>query len=262
MGKSLCSVGLLMLALASYQVAWGNSFFSRAPQFNLPQGEIAFMGCYWSPLTILANGGGFSPDAPPDPNSTTNFYHSGNMSVGLDASKLVDLFGGADTPPPTTEAATTETNQVVLEKGSGLGFSVTPVNYSTVYQNALLMHILNPAKWSYNHQLTQYCGMKPYILIGIIDYCGLFPGPSKVREKENDQPIHYWGKRSVLEQDIDVFANKKALHSVALEFFLISAADGSTLWQGNLLNTAGKGNNYQDLKRGLVENALKNLAKK
>jgi hypothetical protein len=262
MGKRLSRSVFLLLILAVSPAAWGNSFFSRVPQFNLPQGEIAFMGCYWSPLTIFANGGGFSAADPPNPGSTTNLYHSGNVGVGFDASKLGDLFEGADTPAPAAGEAANEVNQMVLEKGPGFGLALAPVNYNTVYQNALLMHVLSPAQWGYNPQLTKYCGGKPYILIGIIDYDGVFAGPAKVREKENDQPINYWGKRSVLEQDIDVFANKKAVHSAALEFFLISTADGSTLWQGNLLNSTGKGNNYQDLMRGLVENALKNLARK
>ena len=100
MGKRLCCAFFLLLALASPRFSWGNSFFNRAPQFNLPQGEIAFMGCYLSPLTIFANGGGFTAADPPNPGSTTNLYHSGNVGIGFDASKLVDLFGGDDTPAP------------------------------------------------------------------------------------------------------------------------------------------------------------------
>jgi len=262
MAKNIGWVGLFGLVLISPPFVCGNSFFSRSPQFNLPQGEIAFMGCYWSPLTILANGGGYSAAPPPASNSNINLAHSGNFSVGVDAGKMVDLFSGEDHPPPTAEEVTNEANRIVLEKGKGVGLSLTPVNYSTVYQNALLMHILNPAKWGYNPQLTRYCGMRPYILISLIDYCGAFAGPAKIREKDNDRPIAYWGKRSILEQDTDVFANKKALHSAALEFFLVSTADGSTVWQGNVMNTAGKGDNYQDLLAGLVENVLKNLTQK
>jgi hypothetical protein len=260
MGKRIWPAGLLVLALTGSPMAWGNTFFSRAPQFNLPDGAIAFMGCYWSPQSIVGTGGDTS--APPTSlNSNTNLYNSGNVKVGVDTNQLGQMIIGDQAPPTSTEA-TDETNQAVLEKGAGIGLALTPVNYSTVYQNALLMHVLNPAKWGYNPQLTQYCGMKPYILIGIIDYCDAYPCSAKIREKENDKPISYWGRRSILEQDADVFANKGAQHAVALEFFLVSTANGSTLWQGNLMTTGGKGASYQGLTEGLVENALKNLMRK
>jgi hypothetical protein len=262
MGKRLSGICLFGLLLASSPFAWGNNFYYRSPQFTLPQGDIAFMGFYWSPLTIDKKDGAFSAEAPPMPGQNVNVVHSGNFSVGLDTSKMADLFAGPDTAPPTTPEALGFANQAVLEKGTGMGLPITAVNYSVPYQNAVLMHVLNPAKWRYNPQITRYCGNKPYLLIGIIDYCGIFQGPAKIREKENDKPIQYFGKRSILEQDTDIFANKKSLHSVALEFFLISTVDGTTLWQGNVMNTAQSGNNYEDLVRGLTENALKDMAKK
>lgn len=262
MVKRLGWVGLVGLFLIGPQVALGNSIFNRAPQFTVPAGAIAFMGCYWSPLTILSSGGGgLSADAPAAPGAEHTLFNSGNVHVGIDTSKAADLLIG-DEAPPEPGLATSMANQSVLEKGGGLGLSIAPVTYSVPYQNALLMHILNPAKWAYNPGLTKYAGNKPYLLIGIIDQCVGYPSSVKIREKQNDQPISYFGKRSILEQDTDVFANKGAQHVVALEFFLVSTATGITVWQGNVITTGGKMAGYDGILAGLVENALKNLMKK
>ncbi|GEM_PF-1985005 len=267
MKKNLWRAGLLAFILAGASLAWGNTIYSRAPQFNLPDGAIAFMGCYWSPLSITGSGGDTSapPAVPGAPNNNGNLYNSGNVKVGVDTNMLGQMIGDqivGDQAPPTSDEATQQADAAVMQKAADMSLSITPVAYSTVYQNALLMHVLSPVKWGYNPQLTQYCGMKPYILIGIVDYCDAYPCSAKVKEKDKDQPIAYFGKRSILEQDTDVFANKGAQHAVALEFFLISTADGKTLWQGNLMTTGGKGAGYEGLTTGLVENALKNLMHK
>ena len=267
MKKHLWLAGLFGLVLSGASTAWGNSFFNRSPQFNVPQGEIAFMGFYSSPLSITGDGNASAPPsaAPANPTNNGNLYNSGGVKVGLDTNAAGQMIGdaiiGDDKPPAPGEDAALA-NQELLQKATNMSLAISPVDYSTAYQNALLMHILSPAKWRYNPQITQYCGMKPYILIGIVDYCDAYPSSAKIKEKENDQPISYWGKRSILIQDSDIFANRGAQHAVALEFFLISTADGSTVWQGNLMNTAGKGSSYEGLISGLAENALKNLMKK
>jgi hypothetical protein len=258
MGKGFWRMSLFALVLAGSSLAFANSFFDRTPQFDLPKGAIAFMGCYWSPLSILGAGENPSSSAP---NYTTVLQSSsGNVKVGVDTGMFVDMF--MVEKPPTPVEATLEINQAVIEKSAQLGMSLTPVEYNTAYQNALLMHVLNPAKWKYNPQITKYCGLRPYILIGIIDYCDAFPSPVMIREKLNDQKISYWGKRSVLEKDSDIFASQGLQHAVALEFFLVSTADGSVVWQGNTMTSGNKNSGFKGIANGLVENALKNLMRK
>lgn len=266
MVKHLWRAGLFSLALAGPSWVWGNSQFNRAPAFNLPAGDIAFMGCYWAPLPVIGDGQpSEAPAMPGNPNANSTLYQSGGVKVGVDSQALGQMVGDAiigDEKPPAPADALLQANEAVVDKGSRLELPLAAVAYSTPYQNALLMHILNPAKWGYNPGLTKYCGIRPYILIGLIDYFDAYPSSVKIREKEKDQKLSYGGKRSILEKDTDVFAIKGNNHVVAMEFFLVSTADGTTVWQGNLINTGGKMAGYQGIAQGLVENALKNLARK
>ena len=266
MVKTIWRVGLFGLALGVAPLAFANNFFNRDPQFTAPAGDIAFMGCYWSPLSILGTGQPVFSAPPPAPmGHDTTVYNGGNVKVGVNGSAAGGLLADAligDQPAPSPAAAIIQANQAVSQKSVNLGLTLSPVTYSIPYQNALLMHILSPAKWGYNPGLTRFCGNRPYILIGVMDYCDAYPSAVKVREKENDQPVTYFGKRSILEQNGDVFAPKGEQHVSAMTFFLVSTVDGKTLWQGTLMNAGGKMAGYQGLTEGLVENALKNLMKK
>ena len=159
--------------------------------------------------------------------------------------------------------AVNETNQSLQEKATEMNLSLTAVPFNEAYQNALLMHVLTPEKYLYNPQLTQFCGNTPYILIVIIDYYAEFACSINIRESENGQKINYLGKRSIIEKDLSLFKNKGRQGAVALEFYLISTKDGSTIWQGNTITTVNSlGANYYDIAKGLSDNAFKNLMKK
>jgi hypothetical protein len=222
MGKRSWRLGLLGLVLVGPSLVWGNSQFNRDPQFTVPAGDIAFMGFYWSALNVI--GDGQPSEAPPSMapnNTTTTLAQSGNLKVGVNnnaaGQMIADSIIGEEKPPAPADAIL-QADQAVVDKGTGLGLSLMPVPYSIPYQNVLLMHVLNPAKWAYNPALAKYCGMRPYILIGIIDYFDAYPSSVKIREKEKDQKLSYWGKRSILEQDTDVFSIKGNNHVVAVEF--------------------------------------------
>lgn len=229
-------LGLLTLCLLSCP-AWANSFYLRAPGFETPKGPIAYMGSWFQPLKILAGGSNSKVVVP----------------------KLT-VFDNGTLFTPEKAQAVNDTNQALAGKAAELGLPLAPVPFQEPYQNALLMHVLNPAKYLYNPGLTRFCGGRPYILIGIIDYYADSSFSIDIRPDENGNPVNYWGRRSILEKDGSVFAMKGKQKAIALEFFLISTQGGKTLWQANTITTNnGPFGSYRDVAKGLIEDALKNL---
>jgi len=220
--------------------AYGNEIYYRAPGLDVPHGSIAYMGSYYSPLKVHKTG------------SDTEFL------APKDKSLLPNDFFVAD-----KSEAVSETNQALQEKASEMSVYLTPTDFNEAYQFALLQHVLDPAHYSYNPGIGQYCGNKPYILIVLVDFYAEFSSSVNFRGKQNGQTVDYRGRRSILENDQNVFRNKGRQAVVALEFFLVSSQDGSTLWQANLITTGNSfsSDNYYGLAKGLAGDALKNLMK-
>ena len=170
------------------------------------------------------------------------------------------LIGGGKAAPDIA-TATADMNGAVIQSASEQNMPLQAVEYNQAYQNALLMHVLSPAQYLYHPQITPFCGNRPYVLIIIIDYYSVYPSSIKIREKEKDSKINYWGRRSIIEEDKGLFAVKGNNNAVALEFFLVSTQTGNTLWQANTITTRGESIDFSDIAKGLVNNALKNLMK-
>ncbi len=222
----------------------GNSFYSRAPGFDVPNGTIAYMGSYFSPLRVHANG-----------SDTRYLVPAQREFLGMKTDRAYFV---AD-----KSQAVNETDRALQEKAAEMNLSLNPVAFNETYQKALLMHVLNPAKYLYNPQISQFCGYPPYILIVLIDYYAEFAFSIDIRESQDGQNINYWGRRSIIEQDLNLFKNRGRQAAVALEFFLISAKDGSTLWQANTITTTdGSTDNYYGIAQGLMGDAFNNLMKK
>ena len=233
---------LLPLSLLPNRV-WANEFYNRAPGFEVPAGTIAYMGSYFNPLRVHENG------------SDTQYLRSVQrdfLGIKTDQSYFVAEKG----------QAVNETNQSLQEKAAEMKLSLNAVPFNEAYQNALLMHVLTPAKYLYNPGITQFCGNQPYILIVVIDYYAEFACSINIRESQNGQKINYLGRRSIIEKDLSLFKNKGRQGAVALEFYLVSTKDGSTVWQANTITTVGSmGANYYNIAKGLSGDAFKNLMK-
>jgi hypothetical protein len=220
--------------------AGANSFYFRAPGFDIPRGAIAYMGCWFQPLRVFA------------PGSTSKFV----------IPKLTVFDSGSLFVPEKVQAVN-ETNQALVEKATELNLRLDTVPFKEPYQNALLLHLLKPAQYLYHPAITQFCGNRPYILVGIIDYYADFTSSIDIRSSGNGNSVNYWGRRSILEKDASLLAMKGRQKAVALEFFLVSTQDGRTLWQANTVTTNnGPFGSYRDVAKGLIEGALKDLMKK
>jgi len=163
---------------------------------------------------------------------------------------------------PDKGQAVSETGVVFLDRASQLGLSVESTYPNEAYQNALLLHVLNPQKYLYHPALTRYCLNHPYALVGLIDYYGDLPFSVNIREKRGETKIDYWGRRSLLEKDGSLLSVKGRQMVVAIELFLVSTRNGSPLWQANLVTTANGLVSYQGLAEGLIGDALRNLIEK
>ena len=238
--KTSANLWMLFLAAALFPTwTFGNEIYNRAKGFDIPVGSIAYMGSFFSPMKVHAT------------DSDTQFLIPEQKVL------FASPFFVADKPQ-----AVNETNQVLQEKAAEMNLSLDSVAFNETYQNALLMHVLNPAKYLYNPQIGKFCGDRPFILIVIVDYYAQFPCSINTRENQDGQKINYWGKRSVIERDMSMFRIKGRQAAVALEYFLVSSKDGNTLWQGNTITTSnGLGTSYYGVSKGLIENALKNLMK-
>ncbi|SRR5579871_160780 len=241
MGK-LAGVWLLILAaFFSTQEALANSIYNRAPGFDLPNGQIAFMGAYFNPLKVWATGSNTTTLTPRD----------------------IRLFSQPFFVA-TKDQAVNETNQTLQEKATEMNLSLSSAPFNEIYQQALLKHVLSPQKYLYNPQISQFCGNPTYILIVIVDYYAEFSCSINIRENQNNQRIDYFGRRSIIEKDENLFRNKGRQAAVALEFFLVSAKDGSTLWQANTITTGGGLllDGYRGFTKGLIGDTLNNLMKR
>jgi hypothetical protein len=231
--------GILILTFLP-GITEANSIYGRAPGFTIPAGDIAYMGSFFSPLRVHANG------------SNTQFL----------IPKDIRLFSQPFFVAPKTQAIH-ETDDAVQSKATEMGLPLAPVTFNETYQSALLMHVLNPKKYLYNPQIARFCGNKPYILIAIVDFYAEFSCSINIREKETGEPIAYFGRRSIIERDMSFFRNKGRQSAVALEFFLISSKDGSTLWQANTITTGGSlFDGYEGIAKGLVDGAFRDLMKR
>lgn len=259
MNRPILAGPLFLWAALFPGAALGNDFFNRAPGFTVPDGAIAYLGTYASPMSVLGTGSD-APSAPAaNPSNSVPVAKSGNFTVGLNPGALITM---GDSAAPGISQAIDETNQALVQKASDMGLPLVAVNYNLAYQNALLMHVLNPAKYLYNPKITQFCGNRPYILIGIIDYFDDSPASIKIKEEDNGRKMDYWGKRSVLVKDDNLFAVQGRQHAVAYEFFLVSTKDGNTVWQANTITTRGASSYFNDIAKGLIDNALKHLLNK
>lgn len=223
------------------QMIWANQIYNRAPGFDAPQGEIAYMGSYYSPLKVWATGS----------NTTT--------LVPRDNRLFAPAFFVAD-----ESQAVNETNQSLQDKASEMNLSLVSTQFNKLYQDALLKHVLNPRKYLYNPQIAQFSGNRPYILVVLVDFYAEFSSSINIRENQDGGKINYFGRRSIIEKDLSFFRNKGRQQAVALEFFLVSAKDGSTLWQANVITTGGGllGGGYAGITKGLTGDAFKNLMDK
>src|SRR5580692_1804060 len=124
--KKLVMVWVMFLSAGfSPDRVLGNSFYNRAPGFDVPTGAIAYMGSFFSPLRVHSN------------SSDTKYL----VPVQRD-------FLGIKTDRPYFVAdksqAVNETNQSLQEKAAEMKLSLNPVAFNETYQNALLMHVLTP----------------------------------------------------------------------------------------------------------------------
>jgi hypothetical protein len=200
----------------------------------------------------------------PRPKNYETIAKSGNFSVGVNTDAVGDKLAGlliSEKAAPDIATASADTNAAVLQYASEAGLTLQPVEVNLAYQNALLMHVLSPAQYRYHPQITTFCGNRPYALIAVIDYYSMYPSSLKIREKEKDAKINYFGRRSIIEEDKGLFAIKGNNNAVALEFFLVSTRTGNILWQANTITTKGAAIGFKGIAKGLVKNALKNLAK-
>jgi hypothetical protein len=241
--SSLFSICLLS-ALLFPCLAIGNAIYYRSPGFDIPNGRIAFMGCYYSPLRVHAN--------------------------GLDDQFLIpkrkEIFGMNMEEPyftPEKIQAVNETNQGLQDVISETGLTMDPVPFNEAYQRALLMHIFSPEKYLYNPGIAKFCGNRPFALIVVIDYYADFSSSINIRESQNGQKINYLNRRSIIEKDESVFKNKGRQRAAALELFLVSTLDGRTLWQCNTISTDnGYGSGYDIIAKSLIGSAFNNMMKR
>jgi hypothetical protein len=240
--KNIHWVGLLLaLAGTAPMAALANQIYNRAPGFDVPQGEIAYLGSYYSPLKVWANGS----------TTTTLVPHDGRLFAP-------PFFAAGESQ------AVNETNQSLQEKATKMNLPLVSVEFNKSYQDALLKHVLSPPKYLYNPQISKFCGDRPYILVVLVDFYAEFSSSINIRENQGGQKINYFGRRSIIEKDFSVFRNQGRQQAVALEFFLVSAKDGSTLWQANVITTGGGllEGGYYGIAKGLEGGALNNLMKK
>jgi len=234
-------IGMLFLSAVYLMpfTAFAKQIVSRATGFEMPTGSIVYMGSYYNPLKVHDTG------------SDNHFL------VSKDDSLFAHPFFVAG-----KDQAVNETNQALQEIVDKMKLPVTIMPLNAPLQVALLSHIFNPAKNPYNPEIAKYCGNNPYVLVVLVDYYAEFASSITLREKEKDQKIDYMGKRSIIEKDDDPFQNRGRQAGVALELFLVSTQDGSTVWQCNAITTNNSnGSKYYDLCRGVIENAFKNLMK-
>jgi hypothetical protein len=212
-------LGMILLAAVFLPLhAFGNAFYNRAPGFKVPDGNIAFLGSYYEPLQV---------------------FDTGSDATTLKAQASI-LFGAVpilDFAPGDKTQAVNQTNQSVEEVGKQFELPLTYPPFNIAYQNALLLHVLDPAHYLYHPGITQYCGGTPYVLIVVVDYYAEFGSSVNIREMQDGQKIDYSGKRSILEKDLSMFANQGRQSAVALEIFLVSTKDGSTVWQAHTIST-------------------------
>ena len=240
--KKLLITGMLFL-LAAYLTpcaASARQMVSRAPGFEIPAGAIAYMGSFYNPLRVHATG---SDDHFLIPKDNSVIIAHPYFTAGKDQ-------------------AVNETNQALQEVVTKMKLPIEATPLNAALLGALLSHIFNPAKFPYDPTVATFCGGKPYVLVVLVDYYAEFASSLTIREQEKGQKIDYMGKRSIIEKDDDPFQNRGRQAGVALELFLISTKDGSTVWQCNTMTTNNSnGSKYYDLARGLFENSFKNLMK-
>jgi hypothetical protein len=216
----------------------GNAMYNRAPGFNVPDGEIAYLGSYFNPLKVFANGSNTKYLIPRDKYGSTFFVAKKSQAVS-------------------------ETDQAVFEKAANLKIPLERVETTVADRFALLKHLFRPEKNPYPPQMAGICGNRPYVLICIIDFYAEFSSSINIRENENGKKIDYFRKRSIIEKDLGLLRRTGKQNAVALEFFLVSTKDGELLWQGNGATTGSSFfDSYVGNARVLAEGALKNLFKK
>jgi hypothetical protein len=168
-------------------------------------------------------------------------------------------------PPP--DKAVSEFQAALLKNADKWKLPITASPILASDQFALLGHLFHPSepdKYPFDPvKFAAFTGGKPYALIGIIDYYGSFGCPVKIRETWTGQKINYLIKRSILEQDTDEFVTKGYNRVGAFELFLVSAKDGSLLWQANGCNSIQLTpimNSYWDTANHEMDELLKHLS--
>jgi hypothetical protein len=238
MKKSAAVVLLLLTAWLCPAGAGANSLYSRAEGFNVPDGDIAYLGSYYDPVPVLRTGADDNP-----------------------ARKVKKI--RSSTRLLTSKNAVAETNEAVLKKAEALKISLEEVEYNEAGRKALVNYLLDPEGSPKPAGLAALCGDKPYALVAVVDFYTDYHCSINIRENQNGRKIDYLGLRSIIEIDQSFFRVADKQSAVGLELFLISAKNGKLLWQGNMMTTGvGLWGGYPGITQGLVEGALKNLFKK
>ncbi len=226
---------LLSAAICLWQgQVFGNEIIYRLPGFTFPEGSIAYMGSVYSPLKIYEKG-------------KKSRFKVGNPDL-----------------KDSAEQSVSNMDDGLLKEAIEDKLPLYSVHAAPAYQQALLMHILEPAKWAYHPQIAKLCEGYSYALICVIDYDDGMTPALKLREMENGQTISYWRKRPILETEEEILQKFfKARKVMAVEVYLISTKDGTPVWQGVGVNndiggffTSGEGP-----AGGLVRKFLKDLVK-
>ncbi len=237
-------VGMFLLTSVFLPLqAFGNAIYNRAPGFKVPEGNIAFLGSYYSPMKIFKNG---------STHETLTSVHRTLLGLAPD-----QAYSAGD-----QARAVSETNELVDNEAMALNLPLSDAPLNETYQTDLLKHIYRPDKFAYNPAITAFCGNQPYILIIVIDFYTEFACSVNIRESQDGKKIDYSGKRSILEQDLSMFSIKGHQTGVAQELFLVSTKDGSTVWQAHTISTTSNAYDpFHGLNKELLSKAFDNLLK-
>jgi hypothetical protein len=229
---------LFLVVLFSSASVWANEFYSPAPGFTIPDGDIAYLGAYYEPLVIWDGGD-----------------HTKRM-----------ITRNAEIPPAAKAVSEFQAALIQNAPHWKLNIQAAPVSLSD--QRDLLAHLLHPAEpEKYPFALDKLLALasgKPYALIGFVDYYGSFGSPVKIIDQVHGMKLNYMVKRSYLEQEGDIMV-KPGLNRVgAFELLLVSTKDGSVLWQANGCDTIEftPFNSYWDTANHETDEFLKNLSGK
>lgn len=231
--------GLLFLAVLLWGAPlWANEFYSPAPGFTVPDGDIAYLGVYAERLPIWDGGD----------HKTRIGYN--NIEI-----------------PPAAKAVS-EFQAALIQNASKWKLSVQAAPVSLSDQKDLLAHLLHPGepeKFPFApEKLQALAGGKAYALIGFVDYYGSFGCPVKIIDQINGKKLNYLVKRSFLEQDNDMMVQKGLQRVGAFELLLVSTRDASILWQANGCDSIQftPFNSYWDTANHETDEFLKNLSGK